>query len=149
MIGIRFEETMSGSLRLADGTPPAERAFSFTVEARGRRLSHLWSGAPLDLAGELDLAGSASRVSVRGTLSVEPIGGRRLVYELFWRDAEGSPHRFFGKKDLTLRHPLASMTILRGTVYREGDVLGDATLKFELRDLPEFVGSMRPVHANS
>ena len=148
MIGIRFEETMSGTLRVADGAPPAERPFSFTVEARGRRLSHLWSGAPLDLSGVVDLAGSVSRVSVRGTLTVEPIGGRRLVYELFWRDGQRRPHRFFGKKDLTLRHPLASMTILRGTVYRAGDVLGDATLKFELRDLPEFLGSMRPVQVN-
>lgn len=141
--GIRFKETMTGSLRPTDDGDA--RHFSFTVEAHGTRISHLWSGAPLELSGTLTIDGVVHAAAVTGTLRVDILGQRKLVYELFWRDGADAPHRFYGTKDLHLRHPLASMTVLRGSVYRHGDPLGEATLEFDLRDLPGFVAGMRPV----
>lgn len=141
-IGIRFQETMAGTMTPADGGP--DQRLSFTVEARGRRLSHMWTGAPLTLAGVLTLEGSVSRVPVQGTLAIELLS-RRLVYELFWRDGADQPHRFYGQKDLTPLHPVESMTVLHGWVVSHGEPVGEATLRFELRDLPSFLGSMRPV----
>lgn len=142
MTGLRFEETMSGSLLPADGG--AEHPFSFTVEARARKLRHLALGGPLDLSGHVTLGGSVSRAPVAGSLLVDPIFGRRLVYELYWRDAEDRPNRFYGRKDLRALALVRTMTLLRGKVYRQGQLVGDATLTFDLRDLAAFLLSMRP-----
>jgi hypothetical protein len=145
MLGIRFSETLSGSLRPTEGF--GEQPFSFTVTAEGRSLVKVPRAAPLDLEGTVTLGGSVENAPARGTLVIDPIRGRTLTYELFWSDTEDRPHRFHGHKHLHALRPVQSMTVLDGKVYREGLPLGDATLLFDLKDLPRFLLGTRPVLA--
>ncbi len=145
MFGIRFSETMAGTMQPTDGA--AERRFSFTVTVQGRRAWRAALGSPLSIEGHVTIDGLVDRAPTHGTLIIDPLRGRRLVYELFWVDAQGRPQRFYGRKDLQLPALVASMTILRGTVYSQGEPLGQATLHFDLNDLPQFILGMRPTLA--
>ncbi len=54
---------------------------------------------------------------------------------------DGATYRYKGQKDVTPLNLLKSMTTLRGQLYREDEVVGDAELTFNLRDIPEFMRS--------
>ncbi len=149
MLGLSFHETLTGTLRPASGGP--ERTFEFTVTASGRHLARSFVGAPLDLRGTVTLTGAGPGAvrdaPAEGWLTIDPVFGRELVYELRWRDAEERPWRLYAKKDVRLLHLVASMTTLRGTVYRDGEAEGSATVYFRLGDLPGFLRGMRPLPA--
>ncbi|MGM0578018.1 MAG: hypothetical protein ACQEXJ_19990 [Myxococcota bacterium] len=142
MPGLRFRETMAGAMRPVDGGAP--RRLSFTVSARARRLRHMVLGGPLRLEGTVTLEDDVTDAPAHGTLIIDPLRREHLIYEVMWRDADGRPHRFRGSKIRSLRAPVSSMTELHGRVYREGEVLGEATLAFDLSTLPAFLASMRP-----
>ncbi len=145
MPGLSFHETLTGTLRPSDGGP--ERPFEFTVTASGRHLVRSFVGAPLDLRGTVTLTGqgpgAVRDAPAEGWLTIDPVFGRELVYELRWRDAEDHPWRLYAKKDVRLLHLVASMTTLRGTLYRDGDAQGAMTVYFRLSDLPSFLWGMR------
>ncbi len=141
MIGLSFQERMAGSLQPGDGA--ASSPFEFTVRARTPYAWYMATGGPLHLEGHVELTGSTRR-PCRGTLDLDPWRGRKLVYELYWRDNDDRPTRFYGDKDLRGLDPIGSMTTLRGKVYRRGEMLGSATLRFDLRSLPAFLLSFRP-----
>lgn len=138
---------MAGELRPTGGGCP--EPFAFTVRARGRRARHLLTGAPFELDGTITLTSAESPVDgapCHGTLRSAPFGERALTYELQWRDMEGRPCRFYGTKNLATLRVLRAMTLLEGTVYRHGEPLGMAKLRFDLHDIPSFLASFRPTH---
>lgn len=145
MLGLSFHETLTGTLRPTSGA--AERAFEFTVTASGQHFARSFVGAPLDLQGTVTLTGAGPGAirdaPAEGWITIDPVFGRELVYELRWRDAEDRPWRLYAKKDVQLLHLVASMTTLRGTVYREGEAEGTMTVYFRLSDLPAFLRGMR------
>jgi hypothetical protein len=141
-MGIRFEETMTGFFLSHEGDEPKD--FSFRISVHCRRLRHFWTGAPMDLEGTVDLEGISLKCPTRGTLEVDVVGRRQLIYELQWNDEDKSLYRFVGKKEISARHPIHSMTVLRGLIFRKGESIGTAELSFALRDLPQFIGGMRP-----
>lgn len=141
MPGLRFRETMTGAMSPADAG--STRRLSFEVTASARRLRHMILGGPLDLEGTISLEGSVEDAPATGTLTIDPLRRTHLTYELAWRDDDGRPHRFRGSKLRSLRAPVASMTELHGRVYDSGEILGDASLRFDLSTLPAFLGSFR------
>jgi nucleoside-diphosphate-sugar epimerase len=144
----RFAETMAGTATLdardANGCGRT-RSFRFTVTARAASQWGFWlGGAPLELAGTADLDGVATSQPAQGTLDLAPLLRRELVYELDFRSDRGEPLRFYGKKRIDHLRPVRSWTTLHGAVLRSGMPFAEATLRFDLPQLPRLVASVRP-----
>jgi hypothetical protein len=92
----------------------------------------------------MDIEGLAHAAPTTGTIEVDLLGCRRIVYDLAWSDGDGERGRFYGWKALNLRHPVRSCTELTGKVVHGGELVGQATLYFDLADLPAFFRSVRP-----
>lgn len=141
-VGIRFEETMRG--HLAPLTGAERRRMTLHARVESPSLAGLWLNTPMTLTGTMELEGMGSAMPTTGTIEVDLLGCRRIVYDLGWRDADGAPARFFGWKSLSVRHLRQSVTELTGQVIEQGTLAGHATLRFDLADLPKFIGSLRP-----
>lgn len=140
-MGIHFDETMAGQVTTADGP----RDFSFTVSVEGTSFWGAWGRDFLRLTGAATLQGVVEGASLQAG-SYLRIGlpfRRNLVYQLSFADERGHSYRFFGTKKI--RYLIFPLTIrkLVGTLYKDGEPLGDATLFFSFRTLPSFLGSMR------
>jgi nucleoside-diphosphate-sugar epimerase len=144
----RFSETMAGTARLdqaASNGAGGERRFRFTVTARAASQLGFWvQGERLSLEGTADLDGLATTQPARGSLDLSPLSRRELVYELAFRSDRGEPMRFYGRKRISHLHPLRSWTTLQGALLQSGMPVGEATLRFDLPQLPRFVASYRP-----
>ncbi len=140
-LGVRFEETMRGHLHPLDGAPPLAMSLSASVHAP--RVLRLWRRIPMTLTGHMTLEGSATGAPTKGTISLEVRGLRRVIYDLSWRLDDGQLGRFYGWKTLSVRHFVRGWTELKGQVTQRGELMGQATLQFDLKDLPAFLRSMR------
>ena len=139
---LAFSETMRGTLRLEGES--RERACAFTVDVASRPLAQLASLREAHLRGTMDLDGVATRRPAEGTLGLDLARTRRIPYALTFVDDRGRTLRLSGEKTLRARSLLRSMTVLPVTLETdEGVVLGRGELRFDLRDLPSFVGSAR------
>ncbi len=138
---IHFDETMAGQVN----TPDGPRDFSFTVSVDGASFLGAWGRDFLRLTGTAHLQGVAQAAPLlEGSyLRIGLPFRRNLIYQLAFEDAEGHSYRFFGQKKI--RYLIFPLTIrkLKGTLYRDGESVGDATLLFSFRTLPAFVGSFR------
>jgi hypothetical protein len=140
-MSLRFQETMAGAVTTATGA----RALRFTAVAASSSALALLGWQPLSLAGTATLAGIVEDAPLLpgSQLEIGPPLHRSLRYQVHFRDATGNVYRFFGQKTLALLHLARTMTTLEGTVYKNGDEYGPATLRFKLGDLPRFLGSFR------
>jgi len=79
-----------------------------------------------------------------GELLLDFFGNQELVYS-FDFEAEGSTFYYQGQKELSLKHPLYSMTTLGGEIYEKenGRLITPylSECKFDLKDLPRFLFS--------
>ena len=143
MIGFGFHETMSGTYH--DGQ--RERPISFTVEVRAPHLLHFLIERDATMAGHVDAPGLATRAPLAGTMRIDPLLGRVIGYRFTFTGDNGKSYRFAGQKDVSARHPVQSMTTLRGELTDETDgrPVGDAVLLFDIKHLPSFLMSWRPV----
>ena len=132
---------MRGHLASLSGGAPREMVLHAAVQAPSLR--RMWFNSPMTIDGLVTIEGMVAHAEAAGSLEVDLLGCRRVVYDLGWRDTEGALGRFFGWKSLDLRHPLRSTTELKGKVMRSGELVGHATLHFDLKDLPSFVRSFR------
>ncbi len=143
--GFRFAETMSGTWTRFDA-PELPRALEFSVEAHADSLwRHLRDGKAR-LAGTLHAEELAKRVPVEGVLTLRPVRGRFIRYELAFTGDDGQPYRINGQKDLQLSDPVRSLTRLPGEVCeaRSGRTIGRCEVHFNLRsDLIDFLRSWR------
>lgn len=139
-MGLKFHETMSGSMTLNGQT----LAFSFTVDALFKR----WflGGQKGQLQGVLSLEGVAQNAPLKmGILDIGWPYSRLLRYDLSWAGDDGEDYQFMGQKVFRFLRPVYSMTTLDGQVLKQGQDLGPAQLKFRLLDLPRFLFSFRPM----
>ncbi len=148
MAGFHFHETMSGSYVL-DAAPDRERAISFTIGARVHDLGRFARDRMAEIQGAVEMEGFASHRPLRGTLEMDPILGRRLVYDFRFVDDAGEEHRFTGRKNVSFLKLLETMTTLPGEIFDgAGRRIGRAKLRFDVRsDLARFVRSFRPLRA--
>jgi hypothetical protein len=140
-MSLSFQETMSGT---AD-TPDGRRHFHFTVTAASPTALALVGWAPLALAGTATFEGVVTDAPLLpgSMLEIGPPLHRFLRYQVHFRDAAGDVYRFFGQKTVYLTRLPRTMSTLEGRVYRNGDDLGAATLRFDFKDLVPFLGSFR------
>lgn len=132
---LRFAETMVGQMA-ADGRIVP---FEFEVECCAPEV-----GAPLRLSGEVRFGDRRAPVDPGiSRLEVGPPLRDYIRYTLGWTDAEGRRWRFFGQKTVRVLRLVTTMTTLTGTVFRDGEEVGAARLRFPLRTLPRFLASWR------
>lgn len=146
MIGLSFRETMSGAYHLC-ATPDIDHPMHFTVEARLRSLRSLLTNAVLDIRGEVSASGFADHKVLEGTLCIDPLRGRVLVYQFGFEGNDGQRYTFTGRKTLSKGGLVQAMTVLPGGIYdASGHKVATTLLRFDLRsDLFKFLGSYRLV----
>ena len=145
-LGFEFRETMSGSYHL-DDAPDRERAMSFTIRARVFSLARFLRDHLANIEGEVDLEGFADHRAMRGTLEIDPLLGKKLVYTFAFEADDGRKCRFVGRKSVDFTHLLDTMTTLPGEIVDDaGNTLGSARLRFDARsDLGKWLKSFRRV----
>ena len=142
MSGFQFHETMSGTFtRNGD-----ERPFRFTVEARVPSLVQFLGDNRAAIAGHVDAGGLATHAPIAGHMVINPVLGGLIAYQFTFTGDDGKHYAFAGQKDVTARSPVRSMTTLPGAVTDDkGNRVASADLMFDLRDLPQFLSSFRPL----
>lgn len=141
--GFHFTETMSGTWTRPGSTDA--RPIAFTVTARARSwLKHL-RDHQATLEGTLEMDGFARGAPVTGTLYINPLLERVIRYELRFTADDGKPYTLRGQKDVRLTDMVGTMTDLPMSLTDgAGQTVASAQLKFDLKDLPGFLGSFRP-----
>ncbi|MGZ3418678.1 MAG: hypothetical protein ACXWUG_19660 [Polyangiales bacterium] len=144
MAGFQFRETMSGSFHLVS-SPTRERAMSFTIGAYVASTFRFLRDRTAQIQGEVDLEGFARHRPLRGHMEIDPILGRRIVYDFQFPDDDGAMCRFYGQKSVDLLHIQHSMTTLPGEIRdASGRTIGEARVRFDIRsDLAKFVMSWK------
>jgi hypothetical protein len=129
-MAISFVETMRGSLRDGEG---AEHPVEFRVVAAGL-------GSELALRGLIWIAPWVEGGEAEGTLSFG-LSPPTLGYRL--RFAGGLTLE--AEKHPTVRAPLRSMTSMHALLRdAAGQTLAEGPMRFDLRDLPQFLASWIP-----
>jgi hypothetical protein len=137
-----FSEVMAGPARLTGASEQRPLRLELDVTCPG--LLKLWADTEATLTGRVSLPGTADDPHAVGTLQIAPLRRRRLRYQLAFRAEDGRPLRLDGWKTVRFLRPLRSMTTLPATLYEaDGSVLGEALLKFDVRDLPSFRAGFR------
>jgi hypothetical protein len=137
----RFSEVMAGPARV-QGAPVGELRLDLGVRVPG--LLVLWGDLEARLTGRVTLPGLADDPCAQGTLQIAPLRRRRLRYRLSFRAVDGRLLRLDGWKSVRFSRLLRSATTLPVTVYeQDGEVLGEALLRFAPRDLPGFLATFR------
>lgn len=137
-MGLSFFETMQGELVDRDGVA---HAADFAVKAESASLARLFMTGRARLTGVVRARPWASDLACEGSLLIDPLRGRRLVYDLGFVDPDGRRWRLNGQKDLSLLRPLRSMTRLRTELTCDGEPVACGMVTFDLKDLPAFVTS--------
>lgn len=154
-----FHETMSGyCLELTDPSimnPYSKREplFEFTITASAPA-HKLFNRKDDDfmlthIEGIVTMDGICKDAEVMdGTLHLDIFGNQKLAYDFRFKPDDNDDKRIFeyhGIKDLSLRHPLESMTTLYGEIIagKEGTPTNVYTTvcRFDLKTLPEFMYS--------
>ncbi len=142
-MGFQFHETMYGHYRPDGGPDEREMKFSLTAHARS------WLGYlrnhTADTRGTVHMDGFATDAPLSGTLDIDPIFGHVIGYQFEFTADDQHHYLFRGQKDVTIEHPVESMTVLRGAILdaRE-NAIASALLRFPLAELPQFILSFRP-----
>ena len=135
-----FDQTMYGTFREIKAGGRSGR-FDFTCRAVGDAETF-----PRDrlarLGGTAALEGVADAAPMEGTLKIDPIFGRELVYDFAFR-VGGELFRFLGRKTIDFTRPVSSMTTLVGRIDRDGVAWADVDSRFRLPDLLGLLASFR------
>ena len=140
MMGISFFETMQGLAHFEDGPRPLR----FQIKAESTHIGAFLLGGEVKITGTVSAPPLVDTAPIEGHMEVMPLRRRRITYDFSFRDDEDTPCRLSGQKTISLRRPIASMTDLEATLYRDGEAVADAELHFDLADLLDFLRSWSP-----
>jgi len=145
-IGVRFDETMSGTYHLTTA-PARERRFVMNLNVHSTNLPRtLWDGK-LDITGTVEMDGFTACAPFEGTLIIKIWPGRYIRYAFDFMGDDGEPYRYAGQK--TIRHLYFGdwYRTLHGTVTdADGKEVAKGTVEFDMRDLLPFLRSYRLTH---
>lgn len=138
----RFAEVMAGAFRLAG--EGRERPMRLELSADLPGVLRRWGDTEGGLTGRVHVPGWADDHAATGRLRVAPLAARRIRYTMDFTAEDGRRLRLDGWKSVAPRHPVRSMTSLPVTVTdADGAVVGDALLRFDLRDVARLAGGVR------
>jgi hypothetical protein len=139
--GTRFSETMLGTLTLDD--EDRTRRIRLDLNVSADRVLRLFGTTPARATGRIRITGWADDPYVQGELEISPLARHRIRYRITFT-AGGRPLTLDGWKSVTLRRPVASMTVLSYTLYDDAARIGTGTLRFPLgTQLLPFLASFR------
>jgi hypothetical protein len=139
---LRFEETMTGTWTPSDGDATA-RAFEFTVTAVGKDMKRLAQEGRFQIQGRVRAQELAEDSELTGALEVHPITDRELLYAFYFKADDGRRLFYQGRKNISLKRLMKSMTTLNGVLYHGKEVVGTSVVHFDLSDIPSFLASFR------
>lgn len=118
-----------------------QRDMHFRIQAQAPSWWDFIVSGRTHIAGHVQLDGVAEQAVLEGELRIRP---RHIRYEFGFQDSSGRPLRFVGQKDLRYLNLLKTLRDLPGAIQDErGQGVGEARLRFRLRDLPAFLASFR------
>lgn len=136
-----FSENMYGTYREIGGQGRTGRFdFSCRVEANG--IVRFLTDRLTRLFGQVNIEGIGDGLPIEGVLRIDPIFGRELVYDFYFR-AQDARYRFIGRKDVQFLRPVWSMTHMKGRLEKDGVAFADVESYFNLKELPKFLSSFR------
>ena len=144
-MGFEFSETMSGTVEW-DAEPGQRHPFRFDVTAHAPSLrDHVFTGLA-QMHGKLLAPPKARDATVDGTITIRPLLGRIIRYELGFTGDDGKHYEIVGQKDISFVHPFKSFTTLPAEIV-DGNRrrVGTCLTRFDLRrDWWRFLRSFRP-----
>ena len=143
-VGFKQTDTMRGTMRFVKD-PERERVFEFTCDYVMNDWAKFVADGTTQLSGTVRCEGLARNAAMTGTLRIDPLRSRRLVYEFTFPAAGRKRLRFLGEKRVDLFDPVASMTTLYGQLFDRDAVIATGVLRFDVKELPAFLLSLRPV----
>ena len=141
-MGLSFFETMGGEVVDSRGET---RAMDFEIKVEASHLAHFLRTGHARITGVVRVPPWTEGAAMEGRLQIEP-ARRRLVYSFGFASDIGDRLRFEGKKSLSYTPWgfVKSMTVLRGALLKDGEVVAEGALRFDLKDIVSFAGSWRP-----
>ena len=138
-----FREKMEGTVQR-----PGERfdrSFHFEFDVHAPSVLGFATTAVGEAAGTVHIDGLAKSAEARGHIELSPVHKNIIRYVFEFTGDDGKKYRFDGSKKTTVRRHLVGWTTLPGKVYdAEGNVWGEALLRFSLRrDLRDLLRSIR------
>lgn len=141
-----FCESMAGTWRRSAGAGSGDSGgrigFEITVDTING--IDLFGSVVGEINGTFSADGLATSVPTTGTIEISPVENRQVRYKLDFVGDDAKQYRFDGWKSIRWTRPLSTWTTLPGSIYDEaGEIIGTATLRFDMRNLPAMLGSMR------
>ncbi len=144
-MGFEFSETMSGTVEW-DAVPGQRHPFRFDVTAHAPSFrDHMFTGQA-ELRGKVLAPPKARDAAAEGTITIRPLGGRIIRYELAFTGDDGVHYEIVGQKDIDFWHPLKTFTTLPADIVdADHHRVGTCLTRFDLRrDWWRFLRSFRP-----
>ncbi len=140
-MGVQFFESMSGELVDASGKA---RHVAIDLRCDATRTTSFLANGRARVSGTIRALPWTAGAALTGTVDVRPLTGSRIEYHLEFTGSDGAQLRLHGRKDIRLRRPVTTMTVMRTSLDRDGARVADGTLQFFLNDLPSFLRSWQP-----
>ena len=98
------------------------------------------------LTGTVEAPGLAAAAPTEGTITMRPVIGRIIKYELAFTGDDGKRYRFVGQKDIRWLDALRTWTTLPGEISDEsGRLVARCQTRFDYKsDWMQFASSFRP-----
>ncbi len=136
-----FDENLYGSWRRVAGGGQGGR-FDFACRAEADSLRRFLADRTTRLNGRVTMEGVVESVPFEGTLKIDPLFGREVVYDFTFK-AGKEMYRFLGRKKLDFQNPVRTMTHLAGQVEKDGMTFAEVVACFDVKELPQLVLSFR------
>ncbi len=143
-MAVSFFETMQGHVTDRWGK---SHAIDFCVKAEANRTRQFLRTGKTRLTGTITAAPWADETPVSGSLTLDPVVGRQLTYDMSFTDEDDQVWTFFGQKTIRLRSLVDSMTRMPVRLERDGDIVARGEMRFDLNELGAFGASWRPTSA--
>jgi hypothetical protein len=133
LLGFSFQEKMQGVV-VREGER-FDRPFRFEFDVRAPSVLGFATTAVGAMEGTVRIDGLAKDVPASGHIELSPVHRNTIRYVFEFTADDGKKYRFDGSKKTTVRRHLVGWTTLPGKVYdTDGNVWGEAVLRFSLRD---------------
>ena len=139
-MGVTFFETMSGEL--LDTEDHVHRVV-IDIRCEASRLTSFVRNGRATVTGTATVDPWTDGAWCEGCIEIRPARGRRISYDVTFRDRQGRQWRLHGRKSLSGRHPVVSMTTMEAQLDCEGVPRASGVLQFQLDDLLPFLLSWR------
>lgn len=139
-MGISFFETMTGEL-IDDAGDTHHVAMDLRCDAA--RIGRFFADGKVRATGTIRVEPWADGSACEGTVTIRPLLGKRLEYDLSFIGKDGQDCRLVGRKDVKLLSPKVyqSLTTLKTRLECDGETIASGVMNFHADDLLAFTKS--------